>query len=130
MKKVIHSEKAPRAIGPYNQAISVSDGALVFTAGQIGIDPETGELDSGGIEGQTRRVLTNLSHVLKAAGSRLEAVIKTTVYLRDMDDFTAMNDVYAMFFKRNAPARTTVQVARLPKDALVEIDAIGIAGDL
>jgi 2-iminobutanoate/2-iminopropanoate deaminase len=130
MKKVIHSKNAPQAIGPYSQAVSVADRSLVFTAGQIGIDPETGELDRGGIEGQTRQVLVNLSHILAAAGSGFDEVVKTTVYLRNLEDFVAMNRIYGSFFAGKPPARTTVQVTRLPKDALIEIDAVAIAGNL
>jgi 2-iminobutanoate/2-iminopropanoate deaminase len=130
VKKIIHSKNAPQAIGPYSQAVSVEDRSLVFTAGKIGIDPETGELDCGGIAGQTRQALVNLSHVLEASGSGSDKVMKTSVYLRNLEDFTAMNKVYGSFFTSKPPARTSVQVARLPKDALIEIDAIAIAGNI
>lgn len=123
-KKIISSEKAPKAIGPYSQAIVVEN--LVFTAGQVGLDPATMELVGGGIEAQTRQVLTNLKHVLEKADSGLNFIIKTTVFLQDMNDFAKMNAVYAEFFPENPPARSTVQVAGLPKGALVEIEALAL----
>ena len=121
-KKIVSTEKAPKAIGPYSQAILAED--LVFTAGQVGLDPTTMELVEGGIEAQTRQVLTNLKHVLESADSGLRFVIKTTVFLQDMGDFARMNAVYAEFFPENPPARSTVQVAALPKGALVEIECV------
>ncbi len=121
-KKIVITEKAPKAIGPYSQAILAED--LVFTAGQVGLDPVTMELVEGGIEAQTRQVLTNLKYVLESADSGLRFVIKTTVFLQDMGDFAKMNTVYAEFFPENPPARSTVQVAALPKGALVEIECI------
>ncbi len=123
-KKIVSTEKAPRAIGPYSQAIRIED--LVFTAGQVGLDPVTMELVEGGIEAQTRQVLTNLRHVLENADSGLKFVVKTTVFLQDMADFARMNSVYAEFFPENPPARSTVQVAGLPKGALVEIECIAL----
>lgn len=123
-KKIVSSEKAPKAIGPYSQAIVVEN--LVFTAGQVGLDPATMELVGGGIEAQTRQVLTNLKHVLEKADSGLNFIIKTTVFLQDMNDFAKMNAVYAEFFPENPPARSTVQVAGLPKGALVEIEALAL----
>jgi len=123
-KKVITSEKAPKAIGPYSVAIRTGD--LVFTSGQLGLDPQTGSLVPGGIEAETRQALTNLQHVLANSGSTLEAVVKTTVFLKDMADFPKMNAIYAEFFTKNPPARSTVQVAALPKSGLVEIEAIAI----
>jgi 2-iminobutanoate/2-iminopropanoate deaminase len=120
----IETEAAPAAIGPYSQAI-VANG-FVFASGQIPIDPATGEFVSGGIEEQTAQVLRNLKAVLEAAGSGLERVVKTTVFLLNMDDFAAMNRVYGEFFPAQAPARATVQAARLPRDARVEIDAVGL----
>src|SRR5512135_2991619 len=123
-KKIVSTEKAPKAIGPYSQAIVVEN--LVFTAGQVGLDPATMELVEGGIEAQTRQVLTNLKHVLESADSGLRFVIKTTVFLQDMGDFARMNAVYAEFFPENPPARTTVQAAALPKNAAVEIEAIAL----
>jgi 2-iminobutanoate/2-iminopropanoate deaminase len=121
-KKIVVTEKAPKAIGPYSQAICIED--LVFTAGQVGLDPATMELVEGGIEAQTHQVLTNLSYVLEAADSGLNFVIKTTVFLKEMADFTAMNAIYAEFFPGKPPARSTVQVAGLPKGALVEIECV------
>ncbi len=124
-RQVIHTEHAPKAIGPYSQAIRV--GEFIFCAGQTPIDPATGNLVDGNIEEQTRRVLQNLSEVLKAAGTSMERVVKTTVFLLDMNDFVRMNAVYAEFFLTNPPARSTVQVARLPRDARVEIELIALA---
>ncbi len=121
-KKIVATEKAPKAIGPYSQAVCI-DG-YVFTAGQVGLSPDTMELVTGGVDAQTRQVLTNLSHVLEASDSGLNFVIKTTVFLKDMNDFAAMNKVYSEFFPENPPARSTVQVAALPKDALVEIECV------
>jgi 2-iminobutanoate/2-iminopropanoate deaminase len=123
-KNVIKTDKAPQAIGPYSQGIQT--GSFIFTAGQLGLDPETGEIVPGGIEAETRRVLQNLSGVLEAAGSSLDQVVKTTVFLRDMGDFTQMNSVYAGFFSGSFPARTTVQAAALPKGAAIEIEAIAL----
>ncbi|MCS6873790.1 MAG: RidA family protein [Pyrinomonadaceae bacterium] len=120
--EVISTDKAPKAIGPYSQAIKF--GNIVFCSGQIPIDPLTGEFVPGGIVEQTEQVLKNLSAVLEAAGSSLQKVVKTTVFLADMNDFAAMNEVYERFFSRNKPARSTVQAARLPKDARVEIECI------
>jgi len=124
MKKEIKTEKAPKAIGPYSQAI-VANG-LIFASGQIPIDPSTGELNTGSIEEQTRLVLSNLKAVLEAAGSSFDQVVKCTVFLQDMNDFSRMNAVYGEFFKPPYPARAAVQVARLPKDVKVEIEAIAI----
>jgi 2-iminobutanoate/2-iminopropanoate deaminase len=123
-KKIVSTEKAPRAIGPYSQAIVVEN--LVFTAGQVGLDPVTMELVEGGVKAQTRQVLTNLRHVLDTADSGLNFVVKTTVFLQDMGDFSEMNSVYAEFFPENPPARSTVQVAALPKGALVEIECVAL----
>ena len=123
-KKVIFTEKAPKSIGPYSQAIRTE--SLVFTAGQAGLDPATGELVEGGIEPQTRQVLTNLKHVLEASDSGLNYVVKTTVFLKDMNDFAKMNAVYGEFFSQNPPARSTIAAAALPKSALVEIEAVAI----
>jgi 2-iminobutanoate/2-iminopropanoate deaminase len=121
-KKIISTEKAPKAFGPYSQAVCIEN--LVYTAGQVGLDPATLELVEGGVEVQTRQVLTNLKHVLESADSGLNFVVKTTVYLKDMRDFSNMNTIYAEFFPENPPARSTVQVAGLPKDALVEIECV------
>jgi 2-iminobutanoate/2-iminopropanoate deaminase len=124
MEKVIISTlKAPQAIGPYSQAIGISE--LIFTSGQLPINNETGKIADDDIEEQTKQSLTNLSEILKAAGSDLTKVLKTTVYLSDMKNFDKMNEIYKTFFKVGSyPARTAIQVARLPKDALVEIEAI------
>lgn len=123
-KKIVSTEKAPKAIGPYSQAVRTEN--LIFTAGQVGLNPATMELVEGGIEAQTRQVLTNLRHVLKSADSGLKFVLKTTVFLQDLGDFAKMNSVYAEFFPENPPARSTVQVAGLPKGALVEIECIAL----
>ena len=122
MKKIIVTDKAPKAIGPYS--VAVQAGQSVYTAGQIGLDPATGEIVPGGIEAETRQVLTNIKNVLEASGSSLGDVVKTTVFLRDMADFAKMNAIYAEFFNQQPPARTTVAVAGLPKDGSVEIDAV------
>jgi 2-iminobutanoate/2-iminopropanoate deaminase len=124
-RQAIRTDAAPKAIGPYEQAIRI-DG-FIFTAGQIPIDPKTGNLVAGGIAEQTRRVLENLKAVLEAAGSSIERVVKATVFLKNMADFAAMNDVYAEYFAGAKPARSTVAVAELPKGALVEIDLVASA---
>ncbi len=121
-KEIIQTEKAPKAIGPYTVANRF--GELIFTAGQLGLDPATMELVSGGVEAETRQALTNLKYVLEAAGSSLDHVLKTTVFLRDMADFARMNAVYGEFFPQNPPARSTVQVAALPKGGAVEIEVV------
>lgn len=123
-KKIISTEKAPKALGPYSQAIRIEE--LVFTSGQVGLDPGTMEIVEGGIEAQTRQVLTNLKHVLESADSGLNFVVKTTVFLQDMGHFTSMNAIYAEFFPENPPARSTIQVAALPKAALVEIECVAL----
>jgi len=124
MKQEVKTEKAPKAIGPYSQAI-IANG-FVFASGQIALDPVSGELNTGTIEEQTRLVLKNLGAVLEAAGSSYEKVVKASVFLQDMNDFTRMNQVYAEFFKAPFPARAAVQVARLPRDVKVEIEAIAV----
>jgi 2-iminobutanoate/2-iminopropanoate deaminase len=121
-KIVISSEHAPKPIGPYSVAIRAGD--LIFTAGQIGIDPKTSEVVSGGIETETRQVLTNIRNILETANSSMDLVIKTTVFLRDMSEFGKMNSIYAEFFTENFPARSTIQVAALPKGAAVEIETV------
>lgn len=123
-KKVVEVADAPKAIGPYSQAI-IANG-FVYTSGQIGSDPKTGTLVEGGIEAQTEQVLKNISAVLKASGSSMESVVKTTVFLADMNDFAKMNEIYAKYFNAPFPARSTVQVARLPRDAKVEIEAVAL----
>ena len=125
MREVIASADAPKAIGPYSQAIRAN--GMLFTAGQVAIDPSTQQLIAGGISAQTERVLKNLSAILKAAGCELKDVLRCTVFLKDMNDFTAMNAVYEKYFDIAPPARSTVEVSRLPKDALVEIDVIALA---
>lgn len=125
MKEIIQTEHAPQAIGPYSQAVRAN--GLIFASGQIPTDPQTGQFVSGGIAEQTEQVLKNLQSVLEAAGSGLENVIKTTVFLIDMQEFAAMNEVYGRFFKDQPPARATVEAARLPRDARVEIEAIAVA---
>lgn len=125
MKQPISTQHAPAAIGPYSQGIKA--GGFVFLSGQVALDPASGQLVGDDIGAQTERVLKNLEGVLAAAGSSLAAVVKTTVYLADMNDFAAMNEVYARFFPAPAPARSTVQAARLPRDARVEIDVIALA---
>jgi 2-iminobutanoate/2-iminopropanoate deaminase len=125
VKEIIQTEQAPKAIGPYSQAIRTN--GFVFASGQIPIDPESGKFVAGGITEQTEQVIKNLSRVLEAAGSGLNQVVKTTVYLVDMEDFAAMNEVYGRFFSEEPPARATVEAARLPRDARVEIEVIALA---
>ena len=125
MRDVIATHDAPQAIGPYSQAIRAQ--GLIFTSGQVAIDPATQQVIVGDVSAQTNRVLKNLDAVLKASGSTLGKVLRCTVYLKNMGDFAAMNEVYGRYFKESPPARSTVEVARLPKDALVEIDVIALA---
>jgi 2-iminobutanoate/2-iminopropanoate deaminase len=124
-KDVISTSKAPAAIGPYSQAVSWEN--LIFVSGQIPIDPATGQVVGGDVADQTERVLENLAAILEAAGASLDQVLKTTVYLRDLNDFGKMNEVYARFFRQQPPARATVQVGRLPRDVAVEIEVIAAA---
>lgn len=126
MREIIKTEDAPAAIGPYSQAVRA--GGFIFASGQIPIDPQTGEFVAGGVAEQTEQVMRNLCAVLEAAGSSLDRIVKTTVFLADMNDFAAMNEVYGRYLKENPPARATVQAARLPRDARVEIEAIALAG--
>jgi 2-iminobutanoate/2-iminopropanoate deaminase len=121
-RSVIHTERAPKAIGPYSQA--VRSGGFVYTAGQVGFNPASGQLVEGGIEAQTRQALHNVKAILEAAGTSLDRVVKTTVFMADLSQFSAMNAVYAEFFPSNPPARSTFQVAALPRNALIEIEAI------
>ena len=121
-RSIVSTDQAPKAIGPYSQAVSIH--GMVYTAGQVGLDPAKMEIVEGGIEAQTLQVLTNLKHVLEAAGADMAHVIKTTVFLADMNDFVAMNTIYSQFFPENPPARSTVAVAGLPKGARVEIEAV------
>jgi 2-iminobutanoate/2-iminopropanoate deaminase len=122
MKDIVLTDRGPKPIGPYSQA--VKSNGFVFVSGQVGFDPATGQFVPGEIQEQTARVMENLKAILEAAGASFSHVVKTTVFLRDMNDFTAMNEVYAKYFTAAPPARSTVQAARLPKDALVEIDVI------
>ena len=125
MREVISTSKAPKAIGPYSQAIRAN--GLVFVSGQVAIDPATQQVIEGDVGTQTERVMKNLSAILAAAGSRLDQVLRCTVFLKSMDDFAAMNAVYGKYFSASPPARSTVEVSRLPKDVLVEIDVIALA---
>jgi 2-iminobutanoate/2-iminopropanoate deaminase len=124
-KKIIHTKSAPEPIGPYSQAVQFDK--FIFTSGQIAIDPETNELIDGGVEEQAKQVLKNLQTVLAAANASLESVLKTTIFLKNMDDFAKVNAIYEGFFGSSVPARSTVEVSRLPKDVLVEIDCMAIA---
>jgi 2-iminobutanoate/2-iminopropanoate deaminase len=124
MREVISTTAAPKAIGPYSQAVRA--GGLVFVSGQIAIDSTTQQVIEGNVAAQTERVLENVSAILRAAGTSLDNVLRATVFLKNMDDFSSMNEVYGRFFKSSAPARSTVEVARLPKDVLVEIDVIAL----
>jgi 2-iminobutanoate/2-iminopropanoate deaminase len=122
---IVSTKKGPAAIGPYNQAV-VAPQSLIYTAGQIPLDPVTGEIVAGDISVQTRRALENLKAILEAGGSGLDLVVKTTVFMKDLGEFAAMNVVYAEFFTQNFPARSTIEVARLPRDARVEIEAVAV----
>ena len=126
-KQIVVTEKAPKAIGPYSVGTRFEN--LVFTAGQLGIDPQSGKMVPGGVEAETRQALTNLKSVLEAAGSSLENVLKTTVFLHDINDFARMNAIYAEFFTTNFPARSAVQVAALPAGGAVEIEAVAIINE-
>jgi 2-iminobutanoate/2-iminopropanoate deaminase len=126
MREAVSTPAAPAAIGPYSQAIK--SGTLLFLSGQIPLDPATGQLVSGGIEAQTRQVFANIGAILQAAGASFDAVVSATVYVADMNDFAKVNEIYATYFSPPAPARATVQVARLPKDSLVEIQVIAAIG--
>ena len=123
-KTIISTDKAPAAIGPYSQAITVGD--MIFTSGVIPIIPETGDLETGDIKAQANQAIGNLINLLKAAGGDANSVVKTTVFIKDMNDFAAVNEVYAKYFTDNYPARSCVEVARLPKDVLIEIEAIAL----
>lgn len=123
-KKPILTKKAPEPIGPYSQAITAN--GLIFTAGQIAIDPSTGQLVLGDIKAQTHQVLKNVQAILEAGGASLQSAVKTTVFLKDMTEFSAMNEVYGQFFRDSAPARTTVEVSRLPRDVKIEIEAVAL----
>jgi 2-iminobutanoate/2-iminopropanoate deaminase len=125
MREIISTDRAPRAIGPYSQAVRAQ--GLVFVSGQIALDPATGAVTEGGVVEQTERVLENIKAILEAAGSSLEKVLRTTVYLQSMSDFKAMNEVYARYFPKDPPARSTVEVSRLPRDVRIEMDVIALA---
>ena len=125
MKEIISTEKGPKAIGPYSQAIRAN--GFIFISGQGALDPATGALVEGGIAEQTARALENLKAIVEAAGSSLDHAVKVTVFLKDINDFAAMNEVYGRYFSKNRPARTTVEVARLPRDLRVEIDLVALA---
>ena len=123
-KTITSTDKAPAAIGPYSQAIAVGD--MIFTSGVIPIIPETGELETGDIKAQAKQAIGNLINLLEAAGANADSVVKTTVFIKDMNDFAAINEVYATYFTDNYPARSCVEVARLPKDVLIEIEAVAL----
>ena len=122
MKKIISTDQAPAAIGPYSQAVEVK--GLLFTSGVIPIIPETGELVEGGIEEQAKQAIGNLAALIKASGAKIENTVKTTVFIKNMDDFAKINEIYSDYFEKDCPARSCVEVARLPKDVLIEIEAI------
>jgi len=124
-KRIVRTEEAPEAIGPYSQAV-VANG-MVYAAGQVPLDPKTGQIVPGDIRAQTKRVMENLKAVLGAAGSSMDKVVKTTVFLRDLNDFGTMNEIYGEYFRESPPARSTVQVAKLPREAAVEIEVIALA---
>lgn len=126
MKEIIKTENAPAAIGPYSQAVKVTGGEMLFCSGQIPINPETGNMDSSDVITQARQVMQNLIQVITAAGFNLKQVVKTTIYLTDLSSFAQINEVYASFFETDYPARSTVQVAALPKGAMVEIEAVAV----
>lgn len=125
MKDIVNTDRGPKPIGPYSQAVKIN--GLLYLSGQVALDPKSNEMSTGDIKQQTERVLENIKGILEAAGSNLHHVVKTTVFLKDMNEFPAMNEVYARYFTAAPPARSTVQVSRLPKDALVEIEVIASA---
>ncbi|HEV2283091.1 MAG TPA: RidA family protein [bacterium] len=124
-KRIVRTEEAPQAIGPYSQAVVA--GGFVYTAGQLALDPHTGQLVPGDVRIQTKRVMENIKAILETAGSSLANVVKTTIFLRDMNDFGAMNEIYGSYFQEDPPARSTVQVAKLPRDGAVEIEVVALA---
>jgi 2-iminobutanoate/2-iminopropanoate deaminase len=123
-KTIVRTDAAPRAVGPYSQAVKLEGGSVIFASGQIALDPKTGDRIHGGVVQETRQVMENLKAVLKAAGSDLNKVVKTTVFLSSMDDFGVMNEVYGEYFKEDPPARSTIEVSRLPKGMKIEIEAV------
>jgi 2-iminobutanoate/2-iminopropanoate deaminase len=126
MKSIIKTDKAPLPIGPYSQGVVADGGSFIFTAGQVGLNPATGDFVAGGTKEQAQQAMENLKAVLQAAGGSLDNVVKITVFLKELNDFAALNEVFALYFTQQQPARSAVQVARLPKDALVEIEAIAV----
>ena len=124
MRDIVITDRGPKPIGPYSQAVKAN--GFLYVSGQLGLDPSTGEMVEGGIAAQTERAMNNLKGIVEAGGSKLSHAVRTTIYLKDMNDFAAMNEVYGKFFTVAPPARSTVQVARLPKDALVEIDIVAV----
>ena len=125
MREIIHTDKAPKAIGPYSQAVRAN--GLIFVSGQTAFDPATGKPIEGGAAAQTERIMQNLKAIVEAAGSSLDRAVRLGVFLKDMNDFTAMNEVYARYFAKNPPARSTIEAVRLPRDARVEIDLVVLA---
>jgi 2-iminobutanoate/2-iminopropanoate deaminase len=123
-KRIVRTEEAPQAIGPYSQAVVAA--GFVYTAGQLALDPHTGQLVPGDVRIQTKRVMENIKVILESAGSSLAEVVKTTIFLRDMNDFGAMNEIYGSYFQEDPPARSTVQVAKLPRDGAVEIEVVAL----
>lgn len=123
--KVLHTDKAPAAVGPYSQAIKVGD--LIYTSGQLALNPETGDLVNDEIQAATRRSLDNIKAILEEAGSSLDKVVKSTIFLSDMENFATVNEVYGEYFSEHKPARSCIEVARLPKDALIEIEVVALA---
>ena len=129
MKRIVSTKNAPIPVAPYNQGIIAQKAGLVFTAGQLGLDPTTNKLVEGGLEKQAQQALKNIEQILVAAGSSLDNAVKVTIYLDNMDDFAAVNGIYEQYFTRDFPARTAIEVARLPLDALIEIEAIAVVSD-
>ena len=124
MKKIVNTKEAPAAIGPYSQGVSVEGGLTVFLSGQIALDPATGQIVEGGVEAETKQVMKNIEALLKEVGANFENVVKTTIFLKDFNDFATVNQLYGAHFAKNPPARSTVEVARLPRDAKIEIECI------